>query len=252
VSQEVYTQLDQSPLSSHGDADALLIVNPGGVALTAKPKQALVVINTALESYVGRSSGYDVVTVDSEQGGLIVGEYFRRGGLQTVCFIGCPPHDGRVAEFDHTSAARIHGFELGLGRKLAAQHRMTCTHYHGVAAAQRVPDYLKLNPRPQGIFAASDEIALGFMHGAAAHGLEPGKDYQIIGFDSQQRGRELPTPLTSVEVPSVEMGSLAARLLVERLLDPQRAPRRILLGCSLWLGKTTQPLPSEPEESDEQ
>jgi LacI family transcriptional regulator len=251
VNMDVYTQQNQTPLAAHSDADALLIVNPSGVNLTAAPKQALVVINTALETFVGRSTGYDVVTVDSEQGGLLVGEYFRRGGLDPVCFIGCPPHDGTVAEYDHTSAARIHGFELGLGRKLAPQHRMTCTHYHGVAAAQRVPDYLRLNPRPQGIFAASDEIALGFMHGAAAHGLEPGKDYQIIGFDSQQRGRELPTPLTSVEVPSVDMGALAARLLIERMLDPQRAPRRILLGCSLWAGKTTQPLPVEPEESDE-
>ena len=40
VNMDVYEQHDQGPLAKHADADALLIVNPASVHLTAGSKQA--------------------------------------------------------------------------------------------------------------------------------------------------------------------------------------------------------------------
>jgi LacI family transcriptional regulator len=91
------------------------------------------------------------------------------------------------------------------------------------------------------VFAASDELAVGFVQGARDQGLMAGRDYQIIGFDRQQLGMDLPEgPLTTIEVPRVAMGVRGAELLTARLLDPDQPVHRTYLGCSLFEGKTTR------------
>ena len=233
----------ENPLVTHTEADGLFIINPNSISMSAKPKQVVAVLNTALETSFGQSTGYDVVSPDSEQGGFLAGEHVRACGCTSAVFIGVPPTDGEnTSLYDRTSSARLRGFEQGFGRKLPPEHRFRAVNYMTKEGALMVKDYLRLSPRPPAVFAASDELAIGFMHGALAHGLEAGKDVQIIGFDAQERAKaETNGPMTSIEVPMPELGRLAAQLLIERLHEPQRPVRRIQMGCKLFQGKTTVP-----------
>jgi LacI family transcriptional regulator len=91
------------------------------------------------------------------------------------------------------------------------------------------------------IFTVSDDIAFGFINGALSHNLRPGRDYQIIGMDGQQMGKELGIgTLTTVAAPIAEMGKMAAKLLVDRFSNPGRRSQRILLGCDLIDGNTVK------------
>src|SRR5262249_8286607 len=114
------------PLANHRDADGLLIINPDAKAMQCGPKQVMCIINTAIETAVAMSTGYDVVSADSEQGGFIAGQHLRRAGVKVACFIGCPPYDGVEGSYDRTSGTRLHGFEQGWGEALPPQQRLYC------------------------------------------------------------------------------------------------------------------------------
>jgi DNA-binding LacI/PurR family transcriptional regulator/DNA-binding transcriptional regulator YhcF (GntR family) len=224
-------------------ADALVIVNPYATQnLVCGPKQVMTVINTGLECPVAMPGRFDVVSVDQEQGGFLAGELLRDAGCETACFLGVSGHKEITSgPFTATSAARLAGFVRGWRAELADEHRIGVFCYGEGAAARVVPHYLSLNPRPAGVFAASDEIAIGFRNGALAHGLEAGKDYQLVGFDGQERGRQHNDgPLTTIEAPAGEMGRRAAELLAERLANPEQPVRRLSLGCSVFKGVTVR------------
>ena len=80
----------------------------------------------------------------------------------------------------------------------------------------------RANP-PTAVFAMSDEMAFGALRSLRAHGLEPGRDVSVVGFDGHEMSEHL--DLTTVVQPVEEIGARAARLLLERLDDPQAPPQ---------------------------
>lgn len=223
------------------DDDAVIVINPNGTPhLEVRPDQVVVVISTAMEVPLAPSCRADAVIADSHQGGYLAGEHLRQIGCRSVYFIGVYPKSiGK--QIGMTTEARLRGFEEGFGHAVPASAKYLANCYQVGQGARAVAKYMSLDPRPQAVFAVSDEIALGFIYGALSHGLEPGRDYQLIGFDGQLRGRDAAAGarLTTVEVPMHHMGTMAARLLVERLRDPRLPARRLLVANELYVGGTT-------------
>ena len=183
---------------------------------------------------------YDIVTTEHEQGAFLAGRRFRDLGIKTACFIGAGErHDTK--QLDRTSAVRLRGFERGWGRTVSAAARLICETYDVSGPATVIDRYLSLSPRPEGVFAASDELGVGFVVAARAHGLQAPRDYQLIGFDGLDIGQKLNAgPLTTIWVHSEEMGKRAAELLERRLGDPDAPVHRLAVGCSLLQGATTR------------
>jgi LacI family transcriptional regulator len=238
ISYEDYFPIDHA--KQRPDADAVVLVNPNNLpVMQLNPRQPVVIVSTALEIPVPMDAvGYDVVLADSEQGGYLAGEYLRKIGCESAYFIGVYPK--RIAkQVDVTSAARLRGFEAGYEKRLPESHKYRGNHYQTSQGARAVRKYIELDPRPRGVFAASDEIALGFIYGMLSQGMEPGRDYQLVGFDGQIRCREgTGFPLTTVEVPMHQMGKMGARMLAERLENPQLPVRRVMVGSQMFEGVT--------------
>jgi len=230
-----------------GGSHAAVMINPDrNVDIICDPSLVLVVINTALETPVGMARGYDVVTVDQEQGGFVAGELLRQAGCRDACFIG-GIEDRAAMTYSATAQARLTGFERGWGQSLPDSHRLTCKHSGPMAGSRSFNQYRQLQPRPQGIFVYTDEAAMGVIMGGYGQGLEPGRDYQLVGFDGLAIGRQMHgKSLTTVQVPAATMARQAARFLVSRLADPDHAPRRLSLGCDLYRGNTVTPSSSTP------
>jgi LacI family transcriptional regulator len=81
----------------------------------------------------------------------------------------------------------------------------------GLNAAESL---LKLSVRPTAIFAASDDMALGVMAGAARMGLTIPADLSVVGFDDNPAARMVWPQLTTVRQPIAEMAAAAAELLI--------------------------------------
>lgn len=225
---------------SHVDADALLVLpwslRTSHFRFRSDQVACFVIVSTSVP--VAMSGRYDVIRADGEQGGYLAGTHARAMGHRRVAFLGRAAM-GNGSPFDETSSVRLRGFETGLDARVDSAHYLCAEHYDDRAAASLVPAYLAMPDRPRAVFAASDDLALGFIVGAAAHGLNFGRDYHIIGFDGQRRGQHiLGGPLSTVAVPMADMGKRAADLLASRLLNPDQPVRRLAVGCTLITGTT--------------
>jgi DNA-binding LacI/PurR family transcriptional regulator len=221
------------------DADAEVLIN--AKTSTVEPSHdhtVLCLIETGLDYDVRGTMRYDVVSVDSEQGGYLLGCLARERGEETVLFLGGGAR--RDGAYDLTSETRLQGFLRGWGRTLPDDALIHVPNYSTAEGAKVAGTYAERgDKRPGFVFAASDDLAVGFMHGAWAYGLQPGRDYRLVGFDGQHRGRLLEgARLTSIDVPMQAMGQTAANLLMERLANPEQCVRRVVLGGSVFHGDT--------------
>jgi DNA-binding transcriptional regulator YhcF (GntR family) len=243
-----YAVAVQNNLVEIPDADVLVMLNPDVMPTIRVPaRQHLLLVTSAaglprVESPAGGSVGYDVVSVDQEQGGELAGAYLRRLGCTGAAFLGVvrAMPDG-TQRLELTSHLRLAGFERGFGQPILAAQQIPAIGYSPFWGAMAAKSYAQMSPRPMGVFAASDDLALGFANGLAALGLELHRDYHLISFDGQRQLQGVPGGVCSVVVPAAAMGRTALDLLLSRLAEPQLPLRKVMLGCEL-----NRPLPDRP------
>jgi LacI family transcriptional regulator len=78
-------------------------------------------------------------------------------------------------------------------------------------------ELLALPDRPTAIFAANDIMALGAMYAIQEAGLSIPNDIAVVGYDDRDFAAWIKPALTTVRMPSIEMGLAAARLLLEQI-----------------------------------
>lgn len=235
------------------DVSGLALLQTNLTEISFLPHQALVIAETDANGLKpALTSNHDVVSVDQEHGGTMAGEFMKSRHIKSVCLVGRASGDdtpdGAMAGFDRVSSQRFVGFERGWGRSVPASCLLAVGSYDICDGAESVQRYLAMADRPQGVFTATDELALGFIYGARAHGLYPGKDFHIMGFDGLAAGRSLSRgPLTTIDAPIASMGRIAAELLASRLGDLSQVVRRVQLGCSVFEGNTVKDISSSLE-----
>ena len=92
---------------------------------------------------------------------------------------------------------------------------------------------LTLDPAPTAIFAAGDLITLGVLQALAEEELRVPEDVSLLSFDDFDFAPFLRCPLTAVRQPRETMGETAVKLLADRIRNPSRAPRRVVLESEL-------------------
>lgn len=96
----------------------------------------------------------------------------------------------------------------------------------GIAGMEKL---LAQSRRPTAVFACSDTIAIGVYQAAWKHGLRIPEDISVIGYDDITLARYLSPPLTTVHQPKAELGKIAVETLLERIKNPQKSHRTLLL-----------------------
>ena len=108
----------------------------------------------------------------------------------------------------------------------------------GARAATRL---LETAEPPTAIFAFNDNLAIGAIQAARAHGLRVPEDLSVVGFDDSEHASLITPTLTTVRQPLAEMGRTAVNLL-RRLLDGQRVETlHVELGTRLVVRDSTAP-----------
>lgn len=106
----------------------------------------------------------------------------------------------------------------------------------GVEAVQKV---LNQPDPPTAVICWNDIVAHGVMQGLEKIGLTPGEDIAVIGSDNIYESSLYSPPLTTLSAFGRLVGSQAAHLLQQRILDPDREKQRIILQPELVVRKTT-------------
>lgn len=98
-------------------------------------------------------------------------------------------------------------------------------------------ELLRLTPRPTAIFAGNDEMAVGIYRAATELGLSIPGDLSVIGFDDAPIAARVIPGLSSVRVPTRDIGRSAA----EALITPD-SPDSIIFETVLVQRESTGPV----------
>ncbi|HEX3660870.1 MAG TPA: LacI family DNA-binding transcriptional regulator [Acidobacteriaceae bacterium] len=115
---------------------------------------------------------------------------------------------------------------------------------------------LRLSPRPDGVFCYNDPAAVGAMNAVIAAGLRIPDDISVIGAGNIRYAESFRVPLSSVDVPSTELGEHAGKLALQLAenANPPR-PRFILVQPKLLLRESCRREsgtrgPADPDRHD--
>lgn len=86
-----------------------------------------------------------------------------------------------------------------------------------VGGARAMRELLARDPELDAVFVASDLMALGAMTALRERGRRVPDEIAVIGFDDSAAALSGEVPLTTVRQPSVEMGALMTRMLLQLL-----------------------------------
>jgi LacI family transcriptional regulator len=106
------------------------------------------------------------------------------------------------------------------------------TQESGAEAAQMIR---KMEPMPDGVFAANDSCAVGCMLALKQHGIRIPEDIAFVGFNNDPVSTVVEPNLTTINYEGFEMGEVAARHLVNHLKGtaPMGQTDTILLRAEL-------------------
>lgn len=97
--------------------------------------------------------------------------------------------------------------------------------------------------RPTAVTCYNDLVALGLIRALHELGLSVPGDVSVVGFDNLAILPYVGVPLTTVNVPKVEMGERATEMLIRRIESPQALPvERVTFEGKLVERGSTRPL----------
>jgi len=97
--------------------------------------------------------------------------------------------------------------------------------------------------RPTAVTCYNDLVAIGLCRALTELGLAVPDDVSVVGFDDIPLCQYVPVPLTSVRVPTFEMGEVAARMLLQHVESQEPVPpQRVDLHAELIVRRSTAPV----------
>ena len=153
----------------------------------------------------------------------------------------------RIAHFagnEHLSITqnRVNGYKAALKK-----HRISLNpewiFYSGFSQQSGEDDMekvLKLEDRPNAIFAVNDRRAVGAIIAIKRNGLTVGKDIGVIGFTNDPISTIIEPSLSTIEEPAFEIGKQSCDLLIKHIKNSNFSPKEIVLSGNLIERDSTQ------------
>jgi LacI family transcriptional regulator len=184
---------------------------------------------------VPSSAGVDTIRANSPKGMLLAVDHLVSKGRRRIAFVNGPVDTV-------PGGARAKGFtEAMKAKKLRPVAEVEAADFTFAAGREAGRELLSGagGSSFDAVIAANDLLAVGLMHELAADGLEVPKDVAVVGMDDSELAEQSFPPLTSVNLGSAERGRRAAELLLARIEDDTRTPRRIVVQPTLSVRRST-------------
>ncbi|WP_238165608.1 LacI family DNA-binding transcriptional regulator [Kribbella caucasensis] len=192
-------------------------------------------------------AGVDTVRANSPKGMLLAVEHLLAKGRRRIAFVNGPvdtvPGSARAKGFREAMKANelqavgeveAADFTFAAGRA-AGKELLGESAYEAGSRG----DGPAATARLDAVICANDLLAVGIMHELGARGLAVPAEVAVIGMDDSELAEQSFPPLTSVNLGSAERGRRAAELLLARIEDDSRPPRRIVVQPTLSVRSST-------------
>ena len=188
-----------------------------------RPGRALVAV-----SRVPEGMKVDAVTVTNAEGARTAVAHLARLGHRRIGYIGGPPPISTARDRLAGYHKALAGAQLRVSRELI-QH----ADFREAGGFRAMETLLDLGDRPTAVFVGSNLMTLGALQAIHKRGLDVPRQIAIVGFDDAPWASSVQPPLTVIAQPAFEVGTAAARIILDRLRDPNAPIRHIQLNTTL-------------------
>lgn len=179
----------------------------------------------------GRQNGAEAycVDVDNVKGALLAVRHLIGLGYQRIALITNAPVQYTA------SADRCQGYWTALEEASLPHDESLVRHASFTAESgyQAMNQLLAAGTAPEAIFVASDLVAMGAMLALRRRGMSVPHDIALVGFDDVPLAGYVDPPLTTVRLPTYELGWQTGDLLVGLIRGNPPAEKAILLETEL-------------------
>ncbi|WP_232475963.1 LacI family DNA-binding transcriptional regulator [Flavisphingomonas formosensis] len=215
--------------------DVIAAGRTDGIVLVGQSDQTEVIERVArqfapLVVWGARRPGLAQITVgtDNIAGGTLAARHLISIGRRRLAFLGDPA----VPEF----ADRYEGFHRAIVAE-GIEEIVLPLHLTDQNAYEDMAHFLEAHPAPDGIFAASDVIAMSAMRAITDQGLRIPQDVSVVGYDDISVAAHMTPPLTTIRQDMRRGAELLVELLMRRLAGEEAdsiamAPELILRGSA--------------------
>ena len=217
-----------SAFDIHAPSTYRLVVDNhvNGIAVLGRcDKQTLKFLKQYFNSvvYAGLNSldaNYDQVICSGRQAGYAAAEHLINLGHSRIAYIGETISEERYLGYCDALAAH----DIPLRPEYIVNVKLSSE--DGFRGAQIV---IERNTDVSAIFCSNDLTAIGAMRALQTNGIHIPKDISLISIDDIDTVQYLSPMLTTVHVPTQEMGQMAAKILIDRIEGGHRLPVKISL-----------------------
>lgn len=214
--------------------DGLVFVATGSDAIVRATLGEINMPTVLLDREVAGMDNCDLVEVNHTTGGEIATRHLLELGHPRVACISGPPGLS-------PSSKRRAGWKQALDaanveRKESDLARGDFTARGGYLAMQVL---LKRKPLPTAVFICNDLMAFGALAAAREARIAVPEHLSIVGFDDIDLAAFSAPSLTTVAQPKLQIGTLAAELLLERVQSNRTNGRRVILEPELKVRGST-------------
>lgn len=169
------------------------------------------------------------VSLDHREGGRLAAQHLLDVGRRRLLFAAGPEGVRQVER-------RLDGCRLAVGQTpgvyLEIVRAPDLDLADGTAVGLRIAE-LSPDRRPDAVVAGNDLHAIGIIAGLTSAGVRVPDDIAVVGYDDIPFAAVAAVPLTTVRQPIAEIGTAAARLLLDEIAQPGRESREVVLAPEL-------------------
>lgn len=184
-------------------------------------------------SEYGGGIGIPYVTIDSEEASYHAVKHLIQIGHRKIALMNSDE------KFLYARERRM-GYERALqehGIPLDGEYIFYTQELGFEQGQQTMKKILQLQDRPTAVFAVSDLLAIGALKEINAAGLHVPGDMAVVGFDKIDFSNMTNPALTTVAQPMYKMGTVAARMLIEKIQG--KTVDSVVLGHELVIREST-------------
>ncbi|MCH6256519.1 GntR family transcriptional regulator [Puniceicoccaceae bacterium K14] len=173
-----------------------------------------------------RRTPYDLIGIDNIEAGYVMTNHLIQNGCRNLAFV----TEGNPAM---TVQQRIIGSrEAHVQNGLRARDlsMMECD----LRAQEQVAKQL-IESKIDGVMCANDATAAPLLRALLNLGVEIPKDMKVCGIDDVKYASLLSIPLSSYHQPCKDLGKIAAKTMMDRILSPDRPPHRVTLSGDIMV-----------------